>query len=388
MVGHLLGFRVGAVLMIAAIAVSLPAAAQKTRRVEFRGDVATEANSAVKVSGLEALKGLREVYIPQFTVEFVERSDGLSSQEEKRQSYVKVNYRINGLTAPQQQAIAERIYARWVAGLQAQGITVHGPAETAALPSASKYAKNMKPAPALIERANGDTRLVAVGGATYLLPRNAIGEVKTGAAATTDQAMNTGAAVGSKVGGKLGGMFGMAGGLMKMGKGLSGFGGQWNYAAAEYEMAKSTGSGIMTVRLVVGLRDVDMASRGFGLFRDANSYDGKPRLVIQGDASEVTITAPAGRGKTRTEISVPEDLVFQEDVLKGKIAVANSAGATVANIANRAMFATAAIGGGSAAINQSHTFAATPEVSAYTAAVERNLSAISDIFLSQLSVAW
>ena len=362
--------------------------AQSTKRIEWRGDAASEATTATKPSGLDALKGLKTVYIPQFTVEFVEKSDGLSSKEEKRQDYVRVAYRVDGLTPAEHQAVADRLYARFVAGLQAQGLTVHGPAETTALASWSKAAKDLKPAPALIERTSGVNRLYAVGMPTYLMPRTAKGEAKSAGQETAEQVAGTGTAVAAKVGGKLGGMFGMAGGLMKMGKGLSGFGGQWTYAVAENALAKETGAAIMTVRLVVGLRDIDMAGRGFGLFRTAGSYDGKPRFVVQGDASEITITTPQGHGKGRAEVMVPQDLVFQEDVLKGRLAVDNSTGADVANIYNKVNFAAHAVGGGTAAINQTHTFAATPDATTYSAAVERNLSAISDAMLQRLAGAW
>ena len=67
------------------LAAAAPAAAQNAKRVNFAGNAAAEAMTAVKADKLEALKGVRSVIIPQFTVEFVKRSDGLSAREERRQ---------------------------------------------------------------------------------------------------------------------------------------------------------------------------------------------------------------------------------------------------------------------------------------------------------------
>ena len=121
------------------------AAAQSTRRIDFKGDVAAEAATAVEANGIEALKGIRQVYIPQFTVEFVEKSDGLSSQEEKRQDYVYIDYRIAGLSPAEQQAITDRLYARWKAALEAKGLAVIGPDAALATKAGGKLAKNLKP---------------------------------------------------------------------------------------------------------------------------------------------------------------------------------------------------------------------------------------------------
>ncbi|WP_315759979.1 hypothetical protein [Sphingomonas sp. Y38-1Y] len=360
------------------------AAAQSTARTEFRGDAATESATAVEAKGLAALKGLKTVIIPQFTVEFVEHSDGLSSREEKRQDYVYIDYRIAPMPAAEQQAIADQLYARWADGLRAQGLTVVGPAEALAMAPASKLAAAAKPSPAAIRRSTGDNLIYSAGGAGYLMPRTALGEARQSNAAAG--AADTGAAVAQKVGGRIGGMFGLARGLGKIGSGLGNFRGAWNYAEAENALAKQANAAVMTVRLVVGLRDIDMASRGFGLFRGAGSYDGKPRLVVMGDASEVTIATPAAN--RRAEIMVPKDLVFSEDLLKDRLALSNNAGTTAGNIASRAMFAGAALGGGSAAINQRHNFTATPDTTAYRAAVVRNLTAVEDIFLRHLAPAW
>ena len=67
--------------------------------MDFVGDVSAEATTAVKVEKLEQLRGVRSVIIPQFTVEFVSKSDALSAKEEKKQDCVTVVYEVGGITA-------------------------------------------------------------------------------------------------------------------------------------------------------------------------------------------------------------------------------------------------------------------------------------------------
>ena len=371
-----------------AVFVVVPANAQSTKWVNFAGDVSAESMTAVKFVQPEQLRGVRSVIIPQFTVEFVRRSDGLSTKEEKRQEYVSVVYEVGGLAPDAQQALTDKLYARWVAGLTSQGIAVKGPTDALTTKSWAKLGETAKPSPALIGRASGANNIYNVAGAPYLLPVGSSGEVSANGSSMAS--VETGAVVASKVGGKalgkLGGMFGMAKGLSKLGKGLGRTGDAMKYLSSEQSMAKETGAAVMTVRLVVGLRDTDMATRGFGMFRTAGSYDGKPKFVIQSEGTEVSLTPPDA--KARTMLTVPQDLVFREDVLAGKLVVSNSTGQTAANVLSRARFATAVVGGGSATMNQSHTFAATPVTAAYDAAIQRNVVAIEDIFLARLKTAW
>ena len=67
--------------------------------------MSAEATTAVKVGKLKQLRGVRSVIIPQFTIEFVSRSDALSAKEEKKQDYVTVVYEVGGI-APSSSAAA------------------------------------------------------------------------------------------------------------------------------------------------------------------------------------------------------------------------------------------------------------------------------------------
>ena len=377
-------------LFAAALSASQPSLAQDSKRTEFRGDPASESATAVSATGLEALRGVKSVVIPQFTVEFVERGSGLSSKQVKRQDSIEIDYKITPLSDAERQGITDRLYARWVNGLKAQGLTVLGPRDAAATKSWGKVSKGSRPSPELIARGETLTRIYGAETASFLMPLNAT-EAPTGGAALG--AADAGAAVASRVGGKalgkLGGMFGAARSLGKMGSALGNVGGAWKYAAAETALAKESSAAVMTVSLVVSLRETDMASRGLGLFRTSGSYKGKPKLVIDAESTQVTVTPPvADRKGTRARLEVPVDLVFQEDLFAGKLVADNSAGQNAGNIANRAFFATAAVAGGSAAINQRYNFSLTPAPPAHAAAVERNLTAIEDIFLARLRAAW
>ncbi len=381
-----------ALLSAVALSAAQPAWAQESRRIDFRGNPASESATAVAVTGLEALRGARSVVIPQFTVEFVERSSGLSAKQVRRQDSIEVNYKVVALGDAERQSITNQLYSRWVAGLKAQGLQVFGPRDAMAKASWAKLAKNSRPAPELIARGETLSRIYSVEGSPFLMPAGAAAAPAGGATGTALGAADTGAAVASKVGGRalgrVGGMFGMARSLGKMGSSLGNFGGTWNYAAAEPALATEMNAAVMTVRLVVDVRETDMASRGLGLFRTAGSYKGKPKLVIN-ESTQVTVTPPvANRKGTRATLGVPADLVFQEDIFAGKLVADNSTGQNVANVANRALFVGAAIAGGSGAVNQRYNFNLTPETAAYSAAVTRNLSAIEDIFLARLATAW
>lgn len=366
--------------------VSGTAVAQKAKLTPFSGDAATASPELITSNKLEVLKGTRSVIIPQFTVEYVLQSDGLSDKEERKQDYVTVDYRIDAPDDAVLQGLTDRLYASWVKGLTAHGITVQGPQEAAVKSSRSKIAAKAKPAPATIQRDSGVLMIYSVSGSNFLMPLGAKDGPPTGNAAVLSNAADTGAVVGSRVGGKVGGMFGMARGLGKLGGGLKGFGGAWDYAADETKLAKEAQAAVMTVRLVVGLRDTDMASRGFGAFRTAGSYDGKPKLVVQSEGTAVTIVT--SDGVKRAELGLSGDLVFAEDLFKGRVEVANGTGRTILNMVNRARFVTAAVGGGSAAVNQSHVFAASAEPAAYEQAVERNLTAVEALLLNKTAAAW
>lgn len=377
-----------AVLASLVVAFSSGAAAQTAKRLDFSGDAAAEVGRTVKAEQLQLLKGVRAVVIPQFTVEFVERSDGLSLKEERRQDYVDVTYKLTPVSDADRQAITDKLYAHWVAGLQAQGLTVLGPRQAMATQAWTKLAAGARPAPAALERRSGLNRIFSVEGAPYIEPQDSAapaGALVTGA----KRASGPGALLVAGFAPQLGGALGAASGLGAMAGGMRGFGKSLSAINNDPLLAKETGAASMTVRLVVGLRETDMAFRGFGVFRTAGSYKGKPRFVVQGEGTQVEIVPPQPeRYGGRARLTVTGDLTFAEDVLGGRLSIANSKVGTVSNVATRTLFVGAALVGGPMTMNQSHTFAADPEPAAYAAAIERNLSAVEDMVLLRLRDAW
>ena len=103
---------------------------------------------------------------------------------------------------------------------------------------------------------------------------------------------------------------------------------------------------------------------------------------------------PVDMKSKRAALTLPVDLLFEEDLLEGKLAMDNTAADTAGNVAARGLFLANAVsssfgvGGVGMELRQGHKVAATPDQAAFTTAAARNLSAVSDMFLNQLKGAW
>lgn len=359
---------------------SAPASAQLLGGKREAKPVAFDVRSAdaatlTKADKLDALRGIRSVMIPQFTVEFVDRSTGLSMRQ--RDGAVAVNYAVAGLDDAAAQGLVNDLYGAWVAGLTAQGVAVIGPDVAAGMPSWSRgIAAVAKPTPAMVDTPMGRNRIFGALASPYYFLEGERAAVQSGAMKTASG---------------LGGMLpfgGMAKGLMGMGKAIKAGGAQMG----ELRLAQETGAAIMHVRLVVGIRETDKPSRLFASLRSGNAFIGDPRFAIEGAGSSVDVTSYAGKGG-RTTITIPADLLFAQDLLGERLAMANSGTATASNVAARGMFLVGAVSssfGGVGGINlkQSHNVAATPDTSAYATAAAENLKAVQSMFLQRLGSAW
>ncbi len=360
------------------------------KAVSFAANPAVEAATLTSPENLDVLRGVRAVVIPQFTVEFVEESSGLGGA---REDNVKVTYNVSGVGDAERQAVVDRLYARWVAGLAAQGLTVTGPAAAAATQAWTKIAASTRPAPAEIRRPTGVTRIFSAEGVPYLAPTGAAtapgqGQQVAGQAAT---AARVGGMFNSRLAG-LSGVAGMASALGGVGQGIASAQNAMRYGTMEPELAAETAAAVMTVRLVVSLRDTDRPSRLFASLRGGNAMIGEPKLAILGEASSVSIFTPNPKSK-RAEVAVGPDLLFADDVFEGRITLNNGAGGTASNVAARGLFLAGAVGSsffGTPGIDlhQSHTVSCAPDAAVYTAAVEKNLAATGDMFLARLAGAW
>lgn len=351
-----------------------------TPKVEFRAD-GSDSASLFKVENATALSGVTAVVIPQFTVEFVEATDGLGTT---RGQNISVTYHLSGLDDAARQAITDRLYARFAASLQARGLKVLSPSEVAATAAWGAVAQNARTEPASLKRATLETRIFSAGGAPYLLPAEA--QAAPGAGGQAMKTAGQGLAVGGMFSSRLAGAAGMmqgASALSKMGGGLASFGGALAYAKMEPQLATETGAAVMTVRLVVGLRETDKPSQLFASIRTASSLVGEPRLAVLSDGTALSLYAPNPK-MTRTEVKVAKDLLISEDLLSGRTTLRNSAAGTASNLAARGLFLTSVVAGGGVDLYQDHHVDCAPEPTAFSAAVERNLAAASDLMLAQL----
>lgn len=336
---------------------------------------AADATVLTRADKLDVLRGTKAVVIPQFTVEFVDRSTGLSMKQ--RGGAVAVNYTIAGFDDAVAQAMVDRLYDAWVAGLQAQGITVKGP--DAAVGSASwnrGIAGLAKPTPAMIDTPMGRNRIFAARATPYYF-------IDGERMAATSDAEKTASGLAGMVP-----FGGMAKGLMGMGRGLKAGGA----ALGEMRLAEETGAAVMRVRLVVGIRETDRPSQLFAALRSGDAFIGEPRFTVEGAGSRVDVTTYTGKAG-QAAVTIPADLLFAQDLLADHLAMNNSAGATAGNVAARGLFLAGAVsssfgGAGGIDLKQSHNVAATPDKTALADAVAQNLAATQAMFLNRLGSAW
>jgi len=113
-------------------------------------DVAAASASLVEVSNVKALKGVKRVAVPQFSIEFV-TSDNVSSETSgfaaAGRASVTGYYRLVGVDEPDFQALANQLYAGFVQALQAQGLEVLTPEQLAAAPTWKKLVGSGVPLP-------------------------------------------------------------------------------------------------------------------------------------------------------------------------------------------------------------------------------------------------
>lgn len=168
-------------------------------------DAAAAAASLVEVSNARALKGVKRVAVPQFSVEFVTQ-DNVSSETSgfaaAGRSSVTGYYRLVGVDEPEFQALANQLYAGFVQALQAQGLEVLTPEQLAAAPTWRKLVAGGQPVPL---RADSSITVAPPGMALYGVNRmlansgkkgtlaslSALGAGFTGIAEATDNAALT-----------------------------------------------------------------------------------------------------------------------------------------------------------------------------------------------------
>ncbi|WP_457419066.1 hypothetical protein [Roseateles sp. P5_E7] len=130
-------------------------------------DLAQAAASLVEVTNVKALKGLKRVAVPQFSIEFV-TSDNVRAETSgfaaAGRASVTGYYRLVGVAEPEFQALTDQLYASFVQALQAQGLEVLTPQQLAAAPTWNKLVAGGMPLP---HRADTSITVAPAGMALY-----------------------------------------------------------------------------------------------------------------------------------------------------------------------------------------------------------------------------
>lgn len=332
---------------------ALPFGPSGPKSVELAPDNTADAITHFTPTAVQSLKGVHRIAISQLQVEYVTRSQGLTRKERNQ---VTVQYGLKPPSDAGLQAATDKLYDHLVAQLQAAGFEVAPRAEIEAAPSWRKLASVGKPSGGEFKSESGSGRLFVAGaGPYYFYP----GDLHLGTAA-----------IG------------------------------WGFSQAhitEQALGTELNAAVVTVRLVVGIRETDRHSQMFALLRTASSFMGDPRINVEAPASGLFVMTPGkGRGMTnaagRAAFTVKDDLLFHEDLMSATLKDTGGAASTAGNIASSALFAGAILanmagGGIGMKLYKSYKFDAEPPEADYLAAVDRNLAGVEDAMVAQLKAA-
>ncbi len=304
-------------------------------------------------AGLSTLKGVKRVAVSQFQVEYVLNTDGLTARE---RGQIRVDYAIAGLPDAALQSEADRLAEGFTAGLTAAGIEVVPFDQLAAAPSWARLASVAKPSGAELHTAAGAGRLFNAGTRPWYF---------------------------------------YAGDPHLGNWGLS-----WAFTpgqSVEQAVSRELDVAVITVRLVVGVRETRTHDALLAIVRNGESFKGAPRLELApGSAVLVAISGktvgmsmPSGRGG----YTVSDHLLFKDDVLGAVLTDKTSGLGKASNLASTAMFAGAIfanMNGGNInmKLDKAYRFEAAPAPAEYVGVVDRNLSAAMKVLLAQITAAF
>lgn len=332
---------------------ALPFGPQGPKSVELAPENTAEAITHFTPTGVQSLKGVHRVAISQFQVEYVTRSQGLTRKERNQ---VTVQYGFKPPSDPGLQGQTDKLYDHLTAQLQAAGFEVVPRGEIEAAPSWQKLVAAGKASGVEFKSESGSGKLFVAGaGPYYFYPG--------------DQHLGT-AAIG------------------------------WGFSQAhmsEQALGTELNAAVITVRMVVGIRETDRHSQMLALVRTASSFMGDPRINVEAPASGLYVmTSGKGHGMTnptgRAAFTVKDDLLFHEDLLSATLKDTSGAASTAGNVVSSALFAGAILanmagGGIGMKLYKSYKFDAEPPEADYLAAVDRNLSGVEDAMVAQLKAA-
>lgn len=332
---------------------ALPFGPSGPKSVELAPEDTAEAITHFTPVAVQSLKGVRRVAIPQFQVEYVTRSLGLTRKERNQ---VTVQYGLRPPSDAGLQAATDKLYEHIVAQMQAAGFEVVPRSEIETAPSWQRLVAIGKPSGVDFKSESGSGRLFVAGAKPYYFYPG-------------DQHLGSGA-IG------------------------------WGFSQAhivEQSLGAELNASVVTVRLVVGIRETDRHSQMFALVRTASSFMGDPRINVDAPASGLYVMTPGkGHGMTnptgRAAFTVKDDLLFHEDLMSPTLKDTGGAASTAGNAVSSAMFAGAILanmagGGIGMKLYKSYKFEAEPPEVDYLAAVNRNLAGVEDAMVAQLKAA-
>ena len=150
-----------------------PKSAPISDPIEFASgdDLGKQAAGLIWQNEREAARGLRQVVIPSFQVEFVTQSGATSTGQGLSQA--QVSYSLSGPQPEQMQAITDAFYARFVADLEAAGVKVIPLNEALARSPGLVRLMNMaKPAPYIRGKTNRSAFYSPPGMKFYFTPND------------------------------------------------------------------------------------------------------------------------------------------------------------------------------------------------------------------------
>jgi hypothetical protein len=342
-----------AALLCATGAAALPFGPKGPKSVELAPDNVADTVGHFTPTAVASLKGVHRVVVPQFQVEYVTRSQGLTRKERNQ---VTVVYGYKPPSDAALQAATDKLHDRFVAQLQAAGFEVVPREAMEGAAAWQKLAAGGKPSGVEFKSESGSGRLF-VGGARpyYFYPG--------------DQHLGT-SAIG------------------------------WGFTQAhmsEQALGTELNAAVVSVRLVVGIRETDRHSQMLALVRTASSFIGDPRIEIEAPASALFVAVPGKTGGMmspagRATFAVKDDLLFQEDLMSATLKDTGGAASTASNAVSSAMFAGAILanmagGGIGMKLYKSYKFEAEPPEADYLAALDRNGGGVADAMVAQLKAA-
>ncbi|MDQ3283058.1 MAG: hypothetical protein M3Q69_16785 [Acidobacteriota bacterium] len=329
--------------------IALHAHAAATKPFDTTADMTTASREYVGVDDLQNLKGVKRVAIPSFEVEFVVRSNASSKTiDSEGSARVQVFYNLRGAETELMQQIVDKLYADTVADLVASGIEVLPYSAVEAAPSYAKLqGKWLKPSPLEEKTMDGMSRFIAPAGMPLYFY-------------VDDKRLNV----------------------------KSQFGAAFNMAVRpqviEKDLAKELDAAMLRVRIVVLFADMKANKGILGDYAKISAkVDTRLGLALLPKETQFTFITPTGRAAV--ELTRP---ILAPDPFITEVNDITTRGKKAAEAAGNALSVLAAFGGaGGVHTSKSRDYDAVTTPDVYRAVVDKNLTALRQMFMARVKPA-